>query len=39
MDLADWLESNYCKKLVITKDTVAEVAKKALADPPKLVIQ
>jgi hypothetical protein len=28
--LSDWLQSNYCKKRGITKDTVAEVVKKAL---------
>lgn len=35
-DLADWLESNYCKNRGITKDTVAEVVKRALAYPPKI---
>ena len=30
-DLAIWLESNYCRKHGITKDTVAEVVKRALA--------
>lgn len=29
-NLSDWLESNYCKKRGITKDTVAEVARWAL---------
>jgi biotin synthase-like enzyme len=28
--LSDWLKSDYCKKRGITKDTVAEVVKKAL---------
>jgi hypothetical protein len=28
--LSDWLQSNYCKKHEITRDTVAEVVKKAL---------
>jgi hypothetical protein len=28
--LYDWLQSSYCKKRGITKDTVAEVVKKAL---------
>ena len=28
--LSDWLESSYCKKRGINKDTVAEVVKKAL---------
>ena len=28
--LADWLQSNYCKKYGINKDTVAEVVKYAL---------
>lgn len=35
-DLADWLKSNYCKNLGITKDSVAEVAKTALANPLKI---
>jgi len=29
-DLADWMQSTYCKKRGINKDTVAEVVKKAL---------
>lgn len=29
--LADWLESDYCKKRGIGKDTVADVVKRALA--------
>jgi len=28
--LAEWLESNYCKKRGINKDTIAEIAKAAL---------
>ena len=28
--LSDWLQSDYCKKRGITKDTVAEVVRKAL---------
>jgi len=28
--LSDWLESKYCKKRGITKDTVAEVVRRAL---------
>lgn len=28
--LSDWLQSNYCKKRGITKDSVAEVVKRAL---------
>jgi hypothetical protein len=28
--LSDWIQSSYCKKLGINKDTVAEVVKKAL---------
>ena len=30
--LADWLQSNYCKKKNINKDTVAPVIKKALTN-------
>jgi hypothetical protein len=30
-DLADWMQSDYCKAHGITKDTVAGVVKKALA--------
>ena len=29
--LSDWLKSDYCKKRGITKDTVAEVVKRALS--------
>lgn len=35
-DLSTWLESNYCKKNGITKDTIAYVAKMALINPPKI---
>jgi len=35
--LSDWLKSDYCKKRGITRDTVAEVVKKALASHPSLV--
>lgn len=35
-DLAIWLESAYCKKLGITKETVAEVVKRALACQPRV---
>jgi 5-methylcytosine-specific restriction endonuclease McrA len=34
--LSDWLESDYCKKRVITKDTVAEVVRRALVSPPNI---
>jgi len=34
--LSDWLNSNYCKKLNITKDSVALVVKVALDYPPTL---
>ncbi len=34
--LSDWLNSAYCKKRGITKDTVAEVVKKALVFQPKI---
>ena len=34
--LSDWLESDYCKKRGITRNTVAEVAKQALAAPNSL---
>jgi 5-methylcytosine-specific restriction endonuclease McrA len=35
-DLSVWLESNYCKKRGSTKDTVAEVVRKAIAYPPQV---
>ena len=34
--LEDWLQSDYCKKRGITKDTVDAVVKEALVNPPKL---
>ena len=33
-ELADWLESDYCRKRRITRDTVAEVVKQALTVQP-----
>ena len=35
-DLDDWLESPYCKKKGITSETVSDVVKQALKNPPKL---
>ena len=34
--LSDWLESDYCKKRGFTKDTVAEVVRRALVSPPNI---
>src|SRR6202030_4548670 len=34
-DLAVWLQSTYCKTKGITKETVAEVVRRALLNPPK----
>jgi hypothetical protein len=34
--LSDWLESSYCKKKEITAETVGNIVKKALENPPKL---
>lgn len=34
--LADWLESDYCKRKNISADTVAKVVKMVLLNPPKL---
>lgn len=34
--LSVWLDSNYCTKNNITADTVANVVKKAITNPPKL---
>ena len=34
--LSDWLESDYCNKRGITKNTIAEVAKKALVNLPSI---
>ena len=35
-DLANWLESDYCKKRGITKDSVAEVVRRALVFQPNI---
>lgn len=35
-DLDHWLGSPYCKKKGITSETVADVVKQALENPPKL---
>jgi len=35
--LEDWLESDYCKKKEITVDSVDEVVKVALKNPPILI--
>jgi len=34
--LEDWLDGQYCKSKGITKETVAEVVKKAIMNPPSL---
>jgi len=34
--LSDWLQSNYCKRNNITEQTVAQVVKDAIKNPPKL---
>ncbi len=34
--LSDWLESDYCKKRGITRDTVTEVVKRALVVQPNV---
>ena len=34
--LEDWLETPYCKNKGITSETVADVVKRALINPPKL---
>jgi hypothetical protein len=34
--LSDWLDSDYCRKRGITRDTVAEVVKRALIVQPNL---
>jgi 5-methylcytosine-specific restriction endonuclease McrA len=34
--LSAWLESDYCKKRAITKDTVAEVVRRALVVQPHI---
>jgi hypothetical protein len=33
--LAEWLESKFCTARGITRESVAEVARRALANPPK----
>ena len=33
-NLSDWLESNYCRKRGITRDTVADVVERALVVQP-----
>jgi len=35
--LSDWLESDYCKKRGITKDTVAEVVRRAFVVQPNIL--
>ncbi len=35
--LEDWLQSNYCKSKGISKDTVAQIVKDALINPPTLI--
>jgi len=34
--LKDWLQGDYCKKKGITEETVADVVKNAIINPPKL---
>ena len=34
-ELTDWLQSKYCMRRGITKESVAEVVRRALAYPPK----
>ena len=34
--LVEWLESGYCKRNNIDKDSVAQVVKEAIVNPPKL---
>ena len=34
--LEDWLNSDYCERKGITPDSVAEVVKKAISNPPRL---
>jgi len=36
--LSEWIQSSYCKRRGINKDTVAEVVKKALATEMRLVM-
>jgi hypothetical protein len=35
-EVSEWLESNYCKKRGITKESVAQVVKSALASRPNI---
>lgn len=35
-DLAEWLDSSYCERKGITRDSVADVVKRALVNPPKI---
>ena len=37
--LSDWIQSNYCKKRGINKDTVAEVVKEALRVQAKFTVK
>lgn len=34
--LEEWLKSDYCKRNEITEETVAEVVKEAIKNPPRL---
>jgi len=34
--LSDWLKSEYCKERGITKDSVAEIVRRALVSPPNI---
>ena len=34
--LEDWLQSDYCKRNNITRDSVTQVVKEAIKNPPKL---
>ena len=35
--LEDWLQSDYCKKRNITIESVANIVKEAIKNPPKLI--
>ncbi len=35
--LEDWLQSDYCKKKNITIESVANIVKEAIKNPPKLI--
>jgi len=37
--LSDWLESGYCRRLGITRDTVAEVVKRVLIVQPTVSVR